>query len=63
MADTPATLPYGWNADHPARVGLLPRDGSTAADATVGEAAFAPALADAAEDDGYVMASVHHPDR
>jgi carotenoid cleavage dioxygenase-like enzyme len=32
-------------------------------DATVGEAVFAPAAADAAEDDGYVMAFVHNPDR
>jgi carotenoid cleavage dioxygenase-like enzyme len=32
-------------------------------DATVGEAVFAPASADAAEDDGYVMTFVHNPDR
>ncbi|MGB6455212.1 MAG: carotenoid oxygenase family protein [Streptosporangiaceae bacterium] len=32
-------------------------------DATVGEAVFAPSTADAAEDDGYVMAFVHNPDR
>jgi carotenoid cleavage dioxygenase-like enzyme len=32
-------------------------------DATVGEAVFAPAAADAAEDDGYVMAFVHNPER
>jgi len=32
-------------------------------DATVGEAVFAPASADAAEDDGYVMAFVHNPER
>ncbi|MGH3300756.1 MAG: carotenoid oxygenase family protein [Streptosporangiaceae bacterium] len=32
-------------------------------DATVGEAVFAPSAADAAEDDGYVMAFVHNPDR
>ena len=32
-------------------------------DATVGEAVFAASTADAAEDDGYVMAFVHNPDR
>jgi carotenoid cleavage dioxygenase-like enzyme len=32
-------------------------------EAAVGEAVFAPAAADAAEDDGYVMAFVHNPDR
>jgi carotenoid cleavage dioxygenase len=32
-------------------------------DATVGEAVFAPASPDAAEDDGYVMAFVHNPER
>jgi carotenoid cleavage dioxygenase len=32
-------------------------------DATAGEAVFVPASADAAEDDGYVMAFVHNPDR
>jgi carotenoid cleavage dioxygenase len=32
-------------------------------DATVGEAVFAPSSYDAAEDDGYVMAFVHNPDR
>jgi carotenoid cleavage dioxygenase-like enzyme len=32
-------------------------------DATVGEAAFAPASPDGAEDDGYLMAFVHNPDR
>ena len=32
-------------------------------DATVGEAVFAPRAADAAEDDGYVMAFAHNPDR
>jgi carotenoid cleavage dioxygenase-like enzyme len=32
-------------------------------DATVGEAVFAPAAPDAAEDDGYVMAFVHNPER
>lgn len=32
-------------------------------DATVGEAVFVPASPDAAEDDGYVMAFVHNPDR
>jgi carotenoid cleavage dioxygenase len=32
-------------------------------DATVGEAVFAPSSADAAEDDGYVMAFVHNPER
>jgi carotenoid cleavage dioxygenase-like enzyme len=32
-------------------------------DAAVGEAVFAPSGADAAEDDGYVMAFVHNPDR
>ncbi len=32
-------------------------------DATVGEAVFAPSTADAAEDDGYVMAYVHDPER
>ena len=32
-------------------------------DATVGEAVFAPRSADAAEDDGYVMAFAHDPDR
>jgi carotenoid cleavage dioxygenase len=32
-------------------------------DATVGEAVFAPASADAAEDDGYVLAFAHNPDR
>ena len=32
-------------------------------DATVGEAVFAPSSAEAAEDDGYVMAFVHNPDR
>ena len=31
--------------------------------ATAGEAVFAPAAPDAAEDDGYVMAFVHNPDR
>jgi carotenoid cleavage dioxygenase len=31
--------------------------------ATAGEAVFAPASADAAEDDGYVMAFLHNPDR
>jgi carotenoid cleavage dioxygenase-like enzyme len=31
--------------------------------ATVGEAVFAPASSDAAEDDGYVLAYVHNPDR
>src|ERR1700751_4429397 len=32
-------------------------------DATVGEGVFAPASPDAAEDDGYVMAFVHDPER
>jgi len=32
-------------------------------DATAGEAVFAPAAPDAAEDGGYVMAFVHNPDR
>ena len=32
-------------------------------DATAGEAVFAPAAPGAAEDDGYVMAYVHNPDR
>jgi len=32
-------------------------------DATAGEAVFAPASADSGEDDGYVMAFVHNPDR
>ena len=32
-------------------------------DATVGEAVFAPSSRDAAEDDGYLMAFVHDPDR
>jgi carotenoid cleavage dioxygenase-like enzyme len=32
-------------------------------DAAVGEAVFAPSTPDAAEDDGYVMAFVHNPDR
>jgi len=32
-------------------------------DAAVGEAVFAPRAADAAEDDGYVMAFAHNPDR
>ena len=32
-------------------------------DATVGEAVFAPSSSDAAEDDGYVMAFVHNPER
>jgi carotenoid cleavage dioxygenase-like enzyme len=32
-------------------------------DATAGEAVFAPASPDSAEDDGYVMAFVHDPDR
>jgi carotenoid cleavage dioxygenase-like enzyme len=32
-------------------------------DATVGEAVFAPSSADSAEDDGYVMAFVHNPER
>jgi carotenoid cleavage dioxygenase len=32
-------------------------------DATVGEAVFAPSSPEAAEDDGYVMAFVHNPDR
>ena len=32
-------------------------------DATAGEAVFAPAAPGAAEDDGYVMAFVHNPDR
>jgi carotenoid cleavage dioxygenase len=32
-------------------------------DAAVGEAVFAPSSPDAAEDDGYVMAFVHNPDR
>jgi carotenoid cleavage dioxygenase len=31
--------------------------------ATVGEAVFAPSAPDAAEDDGYVLAFVHDPDR
>ena len=31
--------------------------------ATAGEAVFAPTGPDAAEDDGYVMAFVHNPDR
>jgi carotenoid cleavage dioxygenase len=32
-------------------------------DATVGEAVFAPSAPEAAEDDGYVMAFAHDPDR
>jgi carotenoid cleavage dioxygenase len=32
-------------------------------DAPAGEAVFAPSSPDAAEDDGYVMAFVHDPDR
>jgi carotenoid cleavage dioxygenase len=32
-------------------------------DAAVGEAVFAPSSPEAAEDDGYVMAFVHDPDR
>jgi carotenoid cleavage dioxygenase-like enzyme len=32
-------------------------------DATVGEAVFAPSSSDAAEDDGYLMAFVHNPER
>ena len=32
-------------------------------DATAGEAVFAPASHDAGEDDGYVMAYLHNPDR
>ena len=32
-------------------------------DATVGEAVFAPSAPDSAEDDGYVIAYVHNPDR
>ena len=32
-------------------------------DATAGEAVFTPAIPDAAEDDGYVLAFVHNPDR
>jgi carotenoid cleavage dioxygenase-like enzyme len=32
-------------------------------DATVGEAVFAPSAPDAAEDDGYILAFVHNPDR
>jgi carotenoid cleavage dioxygenase len=32
-------------------------------DETAGEAVFVPATPDAAEDDGYVMAFVHNPDR
>ena len=32
-------------------------------DATAGEAVFAPAAPDSAEDDGYVMAFIHNPDR
>jgi len=32
-------------------------------DATAGEAVFVPSAPDAAEDDGYVMAFVHNPDR
>jgi carotenoid cleavage dioxygenase-like enzyme len=32
-------------------------------EATAGEAVFAPSSPDAAEDDGYVMAFVHDPDR
>jgi carotenoid cleavage dioxygenase-like enzyme len=32
-------------------------------DATAGEAVFVPATPDSAEDDGYVMAFVHNPDR
>jgi carotenoid cleavage dioxygenase-like enzyme len=32
-------------------------------DATVGEAVFAPSAPDSAEDDGFVMAFVHNPDR
>jgi carotenoid cleavage dioxygenase-like enzyme len=34
-----------------------------ARDAAVGEAVFAPSAPEAAEDDGYVMAFVHDPDR
>jgi len=33
------------------------------ADATAGEAVFAPSTADSAEDDGYVLAFIHNPDR
>jgi carotenoid cleavage dioxygenase len=32
-------------------------------DAAAGEAVFAPSSPEAAEDDGYVMAFVHNPDR
>ena len=32
-------------------------------DATAGEAVFVPATPGAAEDDGYVMAYIHNPDR
>ena len=32
-------------------------------DATIGEAVFAPAAPDAAEDDGYLLAYVHNPER
>ena len=32
-------------------------------DATAGEAVFAPAVLDSAEDDGYVMAFIHNPGR
>ncbi len=32
-------------------------------DATAGEAVFAPSTADSAEDDGYVLAFIHNPDR
>jgi carotenoid cleavage dioxygenase-like enzyme len=32
-------------------------------DATAGEAVFVPTAAGAAEDDGYVLAYVHNPDR
>lgn len=53
-------LPYTWNPAHEARVGLLPRDGSVG---DIRWLAVAPASADAAEDDGYVLAFIHNPDR
>ncbi|MGY1706219.1 carotenoid oxygenase family protein [Geodermatophilus sp. SYSU D00697] len=69
---SPATVhPAGLFADGAFANALLKHDmtaGTVEAhpfgrDATVGEAVFAPSSPDAAEDDGYVLAFVHDPDR
>jgi len=70
--DTRATIqPGGDFADEAFANTLLKHDLAAATvqahefgrDATAGEAVFVPAAPDAAEDDGYVMAFVHDPDR